>query len=88
MQTASEVKLGCTYKDVVHGIQGVATGVVTYLTGCDQVLIASANKEKDEIKSNWFDVSRVELVDTVLRIEIPEAVVAPGGPQAHPPPTY
>lgn len=86
MQTASEVKLGCTYKEIVHGLQGVATGVVRYLTGCDQVLIARV--KDDEVKSDWYDVTRLGLVDTVSRVEIPEATVAPGGPQSSPPPSY
>lgn len=35
-------ELGRKYKDKITGFEGVATGYVRYLTGCNQVLLAPA----------------------------------------------
>ena len=30
-----KMKLGATYRDEITGFEGIATGVVKYITGCD-----------------------------------------------------
>lgn len=52
-----DIILGGTYKDVITGFTGVATGLCYYLTGCNQVLLASKVNEP-----KWFDVQRLKRV--------------------------
>ena len=55
---------GYTFRDTVTGFTGVCTGHVTYLTGCDQLLLQP--KSDDAAKrpaSEWFDLNRVERTD-------------------------
>lgn len=58
-----EIILGGTYKDVITGFTGVATGLCFYLTGCNQVLLASKISEP-----KWFDVQRCKRVGKSLII--------------------
>ena len=44
----SNIILGATYRDVITGFSGVATGYVKYLTGCNQVLIQPEARDGDE----------------------------------------
>jgi hypothetical protein len=58
------IKLGDKVKDSVTGYEGIVTGIVSYLTGCDQVLITQKCKKGDnEIKSTWLDMNRVDGTD-------------------------
>jgi hypothetical protein len=55
------IKLGLTYKDKITGFEGVATGYVQYLTGCNQVLIAPRCSSDGALRdSQWFDQQRLE----------------------------
>lgn len=56
-----DVSLGATYRDLLFGTEGVATGVARYLTGCDQVCLSRAKADGDP-KGDWLDVSRVVMV--------------------------
>ncbi|NLB78932.1 MAG: hypothetical protein GX796_08850 [Clostridiaceae bacterium] len=58
----STIKLGATYKDVITGFQGVATGHVRYLTGCNQALIQPEAKDGDFKEAYWIDEQRLERV--------------------------
>lgn len=53
-------QIGMEGKDTVTGFKGTITGVVTYLTGCDQFVITPKyNKKNGQENSRWFDVNRV-----------------------------
>lgn len=52
--------LGATYRDKITGFTGVATGYVTYITGCNQVLIAPASTDGSLKSSEWIDEQRLE----------------------------
>lgn len=57
------IVLGQKYKDKISGFEGVATGFVQYLTGCNQALLAAKMKKDDkEPKSIWFDEQRLDPV--------------------------
>jgi hypothetical protein len=62
--------LGHTYRDSVLGIEGVAVASARYLTGCDQIQLASRDANGMPF-SQWFDVTRIEGVMVEER---------PGGP--------
>jgi len=57
------VELGGEYRDKITGYQGVCTGYVRYLTGCNQALIA-APVINGSIGSEWIDEQRLERVGT------------------------
>lgn len=68
MSTPTDPYLGNTYKDVVTGFEGVCTGHVVYLTGCDQVLLAGKAKDGKPAESVWIDCQRAKPVEKVKRI--------------------
>jgi hypothetical protein len=54
------IKLGSKVKDKVTGFEGIATGYVTYLTGCNQVLVAPKVGKDGVLKdSAWIDEQRL-----------------------------
>ncbi|CCF19104.1 protein of unknown function [Pseudorhizobium banfieldiae] len=61
--------IGKTYRDKITGFQGVATGHVDYITGCNQTLLQpkSADPAK-RAEAEWFDDQRLEEVPNVNRI--------------------
>ena len=54
-----KMKHGATYRDEITGFEGIATGVVKYITGCDQVLLAPQSRDGLKLDAHWFDVARV-----------------------------
>ena len=76
-----QIQLGATYKDCVHGIEGVAVSSHHYLTGCDRVCLEWV--KDGETKSEFFDVNRLERVgDSLVTVPTGEDV---GGPATAPP---
>lgn len=59
--------LGDRAQDRITGFTGVITGYVTYITGCNQVLLAPPAVDNAFKDSQWFDSDRCEVVE-------PEAV--------------
>lgn len=52
--------LGLTVKDRITGFQGVVTGYVTYLSGCNQCLVVPrVGKDGKKIEGEWFDEQRL-----------------------------
>ena len=57
------IKLGQKVQDAVTGFQGIVTGHVEYLTGCNQSLVQPAVKpEGDFVESRWFDDDRLSVI--------------------------
>lgn len=56
--------IGQTVKDKVTGFKGRATGYVSYLTGCDQVLVTPKGDGDKYPESVWIDVNRLTVVGT------------------------
>lgn len=60
-------QLGRKYRDRITGFTGVATGYVTYITGCNQVLLAPTVGQDGTLRdSSWFDEQRLEQVGSEL----------------------
>lgn len=57
-----KIKLGATYRDVITGFEGVATGHCEYISGCNQVLLTAACIDNKPADATWFDVQRLEAV--------------------------
>ena len=59
-----QTKLGVTVKDKITGLEGVVTGRVEYITGCNQVLMQPKLKaDGDFVESRWMDEDRIDVVD-------------------------
>lgn len=62
---AKEIKLGQRAKDVITGFEGIVLATMQHLTGCNQVCILPQTLDKDGKRRDgeWFDDSRVEVLD-------------------------
>lgn len=66
--------IGRTAKDKVSGFTGVVTGVVYYITGCNQALVFPKVKEPHEMPTGqWIDVQRLECNREEQVIEVEKA---------------
>jgi hypothetical protein len=67
----------------VTGYSGVVTGIVAYITGCNQCLVTPPiDKHGKPQDSHWIDVQRLD-VNTKNKPIILENVMTPGcGPEA------
>lgn len=55
------IELGFTYKDRITGFIGVAVGVVEYISGCNQALLAPTCGTDGALReSQWFDWQRLQ----------------------------
>lgn len=62
-----EIRMGSTAKDIITGFVGVVTGKVSYITGCDQCLLAPKCEDDGKIQdARWFDVDRLVEQDAAL----------------------
>lgn len=75
----TEFILGTKYRDTVLDLEGVATGGCSYLTGCDQLLLAAKDKNGMPF-SQWVDVTRIEGVEVEHRDGGPEPSIPPRHP--------
>ena len=72
---------GKTGKDVITGFEGVITGAVSYISGCDQFLITPKVDEKGAHRDGkWYDTSRIEIQDAETIVLPAEKVKAAPGP--------
>ncbi len=81
--------LGIKARDVVTKFQGIITGKVTYMTGCDQYVLTPEVNDKGEAQdSRWFDVTRLEVVDEKpIKLPVDPSETRENGPGPTPPPT-
>lgn len=76
----NEVILGNRYRDILHGIEGVAVGKYDYLTGCTRVNLEWV--KDGEIKNCTFDAPQLIEADTGKRVKSERKI---GGPRSEPP---
>lgn len=78
------IQLGCTYRDKITGFEGVATGYVEYLSGCNQALLAPrVGSDGSPRDSCWFDVQRLSLDEATPAIALDNGAT-PGFDKAAP----
>jgi hypothetical protein len=66
--------LGRYGEDRITGFRGRITGVVTYLSGCVQVLLAPKVGEDNKLPDgHFFDIQRIKVDDTVVRMTLDNA---------------
>ncbi|MBP2232489.1 hypothetical protein J2847_005818 [Azospirillum agricola] len=76
--------LGNTVTDKVTGFKGVVTGVVQYLTGCNQALVVPPMSADGKLPdSQWFDVQRLDISADIPAIVLDNAAT-PGCDRAPP----
>jgi hypothetical protein len=66
----STIALGATYRDCITGFEGVATGYVVYITGCNQALLVPRAKDGALVEAQWFDEQRLANVPEAKIIKI------------------
>lgn len=59
-------RFGKLAKDAITGFSGTITGIATYITGCDQLLLQPRVKAEggDYVDGKWFDDGRIQITDT------------------------
>ena len=67
----NDIVMGRTYRDVITGFTGIATGYLTYITGCDNVLIRPPVKDDGTLpEGEWIDIERLEPVENVADVHL------------------
>ena len=62
--------MGMKCEDKITGFVGMATGFVSYLTGCNQVLIQPQVKEDGTMTTaHWFDESRIRVHTKIPKVQ-------------------
>ena len=73
--------LGSTVKDIITGFEGVITGHVAYITGCQQYLLVPKGGKTERPKAEWFDEDRLKAV----KVKIVSLAVKGDGPDMQAP---
>jgi hypothetical protein len=80
------IQLGSKVKDKITGFTGIVTGIVTYITGCSQALIAPpVDKQGKRPEGEWIDLQRLEVDKKFKRIVLHNAPAFDNGFDAEPP---
>lgn len=80
MPTTSSKFLGREASDKITGFKGLIVGHVSYLTGCDQLLIQpKGSKPSERPQAEWFDENRIT-VDEKKKPVVLQPVDDRGGP--------
>lgn len=65
-----KIILGSTVKDIISDFQGVATGRVQYITGCNQILVQPKAANNSFIAAEWIDEQRlIVLENEIIKID-------------------
>ena len=79
------IEIGCIVEDVITGFRGTVTGIVDYITGCRQALVAPRSEDGKWVESTWIDEARLKLA-SIDRIALPgRPVPSISGPDKAPP---
>lgn len=63
------IQLGINVTDKITGFSGTVTGMVKYITGCDQALITPRVTDNTKYpEANWIDVNRLIVNEDVEMI--------------------
>lgn len=76
--------IGLTFRDRITGFQGVATGRLEYISGCNQLLLTPMVTGEGTMRDgNWIDEQRLDHRPEFKRIELDNGAT-PGFGQAPP----
>ena len=80
------IKLGQRVKDLVSGLEGIATAKVEYLNGCVQFYVEPpVDRDGKHIKGTYVDVDQLEVVDEGILPKQVEPSFGGGGVRETPP---
>ena len=75
----NRINIGDRVKDDVTGLQGIVTGIVDYISGCQQLLVQPpVDNDGKFVSSHWIDEDRLEVVDAGA------ITITPRAQQVHP----
>lgn len=58
------ITFGIKVRDKITGFEGIVTGYVEYITGCNQALLAPRVDGSGALREpHWFDEQRLEVLD-------------------------
>jgi hypothetical protein len=58
-----KIELGDQVRDTVSGFKGIAIGIVTWLHGCNRVIVApKVGKDGKMIENQTFDEAQLEII--------------------------
>ena len=76
-ENVRKFELGATLRDKITGFEGIAIGVASYITGCDQFCVQPKLKDGSFVESKWLDDNRLEVAgDDVVKLELEKDVGA------------
>jgi hypothetical protein len=56
---APPIEFEKVYRDRISGFEGKCTGFVSYISGCDQVLLHAGIDKDGKMRTEWFDDDRL-----------------------------
>jgi hypothetical protein len=78
------MQLGDTVKDVITNFTGVVTGIVEYISGCNQALVTPRVKADGSREDGcWFDLQRLVVDPEMPRVQLDNGAT-PGADAAPP----
>ena len=69
------MKFGDKVRDKVTGFEGIVTGRVSYMTGCDQYAVTHEATAEGKTPCQWIDVACLEVIQEAA-VFIPKPVTA------------
>lgn len=76
-----QIQVGMKVKDKITGFAGTVTGVVRYISGCNQALVVPPAREDGSfISGEWFDLQRLEI--TSQDVLVLDNSITPGADRA------
>jgi hypothetical protein len=74
MQADFAIEKGAKVADVITGFEGIVTGRVDYITGCNQYLVQPKQKaDGNFIEAKWFDEHRLTVNEYDTPVTLPKA---------------
>ena len=65
-----KLKFGIKVKDRITGFEGILTAHTSCITGCGQYYIQPSVKDNEFKQGEWFDETRIDLVDGEKEIKL------------------
>ncbi len=66
----SIIRMGSPVSDVITKVDGVVTGIATYISGCTQALITRKVGDDGKVKDQiWIDIQRLEATGDAIRLD-------------------
>ena len=89
LKLMDKIKLGNMVKDLVSGFEGIATGEVKYMNGCEKWSVDGTTFRADGTQDgHWFDKKQVIKTGEGIRGQLDLTNPSDGGPANTPSPRF